>query len=339
MSDSPAPGVRTRMWRGKTLVAEGFPLDEVSERLADPDALVWVDLCQPDHPALRTLADELCLDRHAVEDAVARSERPKASRHATHTFITTYATRLDRVDRPDRGVLQSRLLLSRVSAFVLPQGIVTVRLSPDFDVDEVVSRWEDNADLLPLGTGTLLHGLLDVVVDGHFETIQQMDDAIESLEDGLFDDRARTREIQERTYRIRKELVELRRVVLPMREVVNAVLRHRTENGHVAELDGWYNDLYDHVLRAAEWTESLRDMVTSIFETNLSLQDARLNTVMKKLTGWAAIIAVPTAVTGWFGQNVAYPGFGKVSGLVASTVIIVGLATCLYLVFRRRSWI
>jgi magnesium transporter len=113
-----------------------------------------------------------------------------------------------------------------------------------------------------------------------------------------------------------------------------------TEAGHDnGPLDGWYADLYDHVLRVTEWTESLRDMVTTVFETNLSLQDARLNTVMKKLTGWAAIIAVPTAVTGWFGQNVAYPGFGKVSGLVASTVVIVGLATVLYMLFRRRNWI
>ena len=80
-------------------------------------------------------------------------------------------------------------------------------------------------------------------------------------------------------------------------------------------------------------------MVTTVFETNLSLQDARLNTVMKKLTGWAAIIAVPTAVTGWFGQNIAYPGFGERSGLIASTIVITGLAGTLYVAFRRRGWI
>jgi magnesium transporter len=80
-------------------------------------------------------------------------------------------------------------------------------------------------------------------------------------------------------------------------------------------------------------------MVTTVFETNLSLQDARLNTVMKKLTGWAAIIAVPTAVTGWFGQNVAYPGFGQRSGLVASTVVITTFAAALYVTFRRRNWL
>jgi magnesium transporter len=125
-----------------------------------------------------------------------------------------------------------------------------------------------------------------------------------------------------------------------MRDVVNAVLRHRTDlDERRPELDGFYDDLYDHVLRAAEWTESLRDMVTTVFETNLSLQDARLNTVMKKLTAWAAIIAVPTAVTGWYGQNVPYPGFGSHAGVLVSGGVIVVVAALLYLVFRRKGWI
>ena len=333
-------GVRTRLWRDGRLELEDFPLEEISDHLQDEGALVWLDLCEPDHDLLLKLAGELTLDPHAVEDAITSGERPKATRHATHTFVTVYGTHLEVGGNPQLGSLQSRLQISRVSAFVLPGGIVTVRSDGDFDMDQVVQRWEDDADLLKLGSGALLHGLLDVVVDGHFETIQLMDDAIESPEDGLFDDRAVTREIQQRTYRVRKELVELRRVILPMREVVNAVQRHHTDDkGHSSELDGWYADLYDHVLRASEWTESLRDMVTTVFETNLSLQDARLNTVMKKLTGWAAIIAVPTAVTGWFGQNVAYPGFGDRSGLIASTIVITSLAATLYIVFRRRNWL
>ena len=145
--------------------------------------------------------------------------------------------------------------------------------------------------------------------------------------------------MQRRTYQVRKDLVDLRRAVLPMREVVNAVLRHRKDINAPTELDSWYDDLYDHVLRAAEWTESLRDMVTTIFETNLSLADARLNTVMKKLTGWAAIIAVPTAVTGYFGQNVPYPGFGTHWGFLLSLTIMISIATGLYLTFRHKGWI
>ena len=125
--------------------------------------------------------------------------------------------------------------------------------------------------------------------------------------------------MQRKTFRLRKDLVELRRVVLPMREVVNSIQHRRLDAKTSPELDPLYADLYDHVLRVSEWTESLRDMVTTVFETNLSLQDARLNTVMKKLTGWAAIIAVPTAITGFYGQNVTYPGIDTVGGFMAST--------------------
>jgi magnesium transporter len=263
--------------------------------------------------------------------------------HAHHTFVSVYATRLDipaNSQTAPGDVLSSRLLLTKVSAFVLPRGIVTVRGDSAFDMQEVFHRWEDNTDLLRLGGGALLHGLLDVIVDGHFQTVQQLDDAIEAMEDDLFDDRTPTREMQRRTFRVRKELVDFRRVVLPMREVVGAVMRHRSElhkDGN--ELDGWFADLYDHAIRAAEWSESLRDMITSIFETSLSLQDARLNTVMKKLTGWAAIIAVPTAVTGWFGQNVPYPGYQQSWGVWLTAGIILSCALGLYAVFKRKDWL
>ncbi len=340
MADKSARGVRTTLWLKGGEVVEGFPLSEVSEHLEEVGSLVWVDLCDPSPDMLDAIAGELSLDPHAVEDSIASAERPKATRHATHTFVTVYATRLLSNGQAELGLLSSRLETSRVSTFVLPRGVVTVRPDDRFDMDQVVQRWQDNANLLEYGSGALLHGLLDVIVDGHFDTIQLMDDAIEALEDELFDERADVRDLQRRTYRLRKELVELRRVVLPMREVVNTVMRHRADsNGHSTELDGWYTDLYDHVLRASEWTESLRDMVTTVFETNLALQDARLNAVMKKLTGWAAIIAVPTAVTGWFGMNVRYPGIGTVAGFVASTGVISTLALMLYMLFKRRNWI
>jgi magnesium transporter len=124
-----------------------------------------------------------------------------------------------------------------------------------------------------------------------------------------------------------------------MREVVNAVLRHTKEFKTPSELDSWFDDLYDHVLRASEWTESLRDMVTTIFETNLSLQDARLNMAMKKLTAWAAIIAVPTAVTGYFGQNLPYPGFAEEWGFYLSVAVILSISVALYVTFKRKNWL
>lgn len=92
-------------------------------------------------------------------------------------------------------------------------------------------------------------------------------------------------------------------------------------------------------MRASEWTESLRDMVSALFETHVSLLDARLNVVMKKLAGWAAVIAVPTAITGWFGQNVPFPGNGEPLGLVLSVGLIVALTGVVYVMLRRTDWI
>ena len=326
--------MRTRLWSDGALKAENFPLDDVSTRLTESGALVWVDVCNPDPALLSELVGELGLDGRADKDV--DGQRTKATRYTNHTFLTVYATDVGPIIPGD---IASRLLTARISIFVLPAAVMTVRhendpAKPVFDIDEVVRRWDDNADLLRKGSPALLHELLDVVVEGHFDAIQQLDDAVESLEDGLFDDTGSNRTIQRNTFRLRKELVELRRIVLPMREVVNTIRRSDT-----TERDGWYDDLYDNVIRAAEWTESLRDMITTVFETNLSLQDARLNIVVKKLTGWAAIIAMPTLVTGWYGQNVPYPGFSEVSGVVTSALLSVLTSVVLYISFKRRGWI
>ena len=331
---TPSGAVRTRLWSDGVLRAENFPLEDVAKHLREQGALVWVDLCNPDQALLTALAAQLGLDERAVEDV--DGQRTKAARYATHSFLTVYATGVGPIIPGD---IESRLLTARISIIVLPAAMVTVRHENDplrtvFDIDEVVHRWDDNSDLLSNGSPELLHELLDVVVDEHFVTIQELDDAIESLEDNLFDDTGDNRTIQRNTYRLRKELVELRRIVLPMREVVNTIRRSAT-----AKTDDLYDDLYDNVIRAGEWTESLRDMITTVFETNLSLQDARLNIVVKKLTGWAAIIAVPTLVTGWYGQNIPYPGFGQVSGLVTSALLSVITSVVLFVMFKRRGWI
>ena len=132
--------------------------------------------------------------------------------------------------------------------------------------------------------------------------------------------------------------MKLRRVVLPMREVVNTLMR-RDIDLVPEEMVPYYQDVYDHVLRASEWTESLRDLVTTILETNLTIQGNRLNVITKKVTSWAAIIAVPTAITGFYGQNLPYPGFAQASGFFTSSALIVTLSGGLYVAFKRRDWL
>jgi magnesium transporter len=321
---------RTRLYRNGTLAQEGFPVAKVSDYLAEDGTVIWFDLCEPTAADLATISEELGLHPLAVEDAVHEHQRAKLDRYDTHLFVTSYAVTLNEAT--------GELGTFEVDAFVTERALVTVRRSEGFDIGAVVRRWDGSRDLSAYGVSFLLHGLLDWVVDTHFEAVQALDGQIEALEDQLFDDDPRDKDMQRRTYELRKSLVTLRRVVLPMREVLNSLLRRDL---HVVdgEMLPYFHDVYDHVLRATEWTESLRDLVTTILETHLTVRGNRLNIIMKQVTSWAAIIAVPTAVTGFYGQNVPYPGFGHPAGFWVSTLIMVALSAGLYVVFRRKDWL
>jgi magnesium transporter len=325
------PTVRTRVWQHGKLTAEDFPLNNVSDQLTHDGCLVWADVVGEDNETLDRIADELGLDQHAVEDAVSAHERPKFDKYEGYRFFNTYAVTFDR----ETGAIE----LTKISAFITEHALITVHDKPVIKQLGLLERWDAAPELLDYGIAGLLHGLIDAVVDSHFDAVQALDEEIDALEDLLFDDKAHgTRQIQKRTFALRKSLVRIRRVVLPMREVLNTMMRR---DYHVLDpgLVPYYQDVYDHVLRASEWTESLRDMVSTVFETNLSLQDARLNNIMKKLTSWAAIIAVPTAVTGFYGQNVPYPGDGRAWGFWVSSIVIVVIAILLYSSFKKRDWL
>lgn len=321
---------RTRAYRNGVLVDEDFPVDQVSDYLADPACRVWVDLCSPSQGELERLGEELDLHSLALEDAAGERQRPKLDRYEMHLFVTAYETRLD--------VVSGRLTSLEVDAFITRQAFVTVRQTADFDIEAVVAHWDSSPDLAKFGVAYLLHGLLDHVVDSHFVAVQTLDDEIEDLEDLIFNDHPNDVEVQRRSFQLRKSLVLLRRVVVPMREVVNSLLRRDLEIVG-PELVPFYQDVYDHVLRATEWTESLRDLVSTILETNVTIQGNRMNAIMKKVTSWAAIIAVPTAITGFYGQNVPYPGIGAATGFWTSSGVIVLVSSALYVAFKRRDWL
>ncbi|MHB8296773.1 MAG: magnesium transporter CorA family protein, partial [Acidimicrobiales bacterium] len=275
---------------------------------------------------LSVVSEELGLHPLAVEDAADERQRPKLDRYESHLFFNAYHASLDTVT--------GELATSEVAAFVTDKALVTVRKDDGLDIDDVVERWDQGSH----GVGYLLQGLLDVVVDSHFATVQSLDDEIDGLEDQVFADKPSDREVQRRSFELRKSLVLLRRVVLPMREVLNSLLRR--DLGVVDEaLQPYYQDIYDHVLRATEWTESLRDLVTTILETNLTIQGNRMNTISKKVTSWAAIIAVPTFITGFAGMNLPYPGFAKEWGFVVVLAVIVVSPVLLYFSFKRRDWL
>ncbi|MFC1408155.1 magnesium transporter CorA family protein [Streptacidiphilus sp. N1-12] len=326
-----AGAARTRLYRKGVLEREDFPVQDISDHVQDSGCTVWLDVCDPTSSDFAMIAEEFGLHQLAVEDAGQEHQRPKLDRYPTHLFLSAYAV------CPDPG--GGRLTAEEVSVFVTPNALITIRKGDRLDLDQVVSRWDDSPDLAKEGVGFLLHGLLDYLVDNHFSAVQELDERIEALEDLLFQEsRDAIHAVQRSSFELRRDLVRLRRVVLPMRELVNSLLR-RDLRLVTEPLLPYYQDVYDHVLRVTEWTESLRDLVTSVMETNLTIQGNRMNLIMKKVTSWAAVIAVPTAVTGFYGQNVPYPGFGTHAGFWVSCAIMVLLSLVLYLVFRRRDWI
>jgi magnesium transporter len=320
----------TRVYRKGVLEAEGFPVADVSEYLEDSDTVVWVDFCGPSAEQLHELAAELGLHELAVEDALGPHQRPKLDHYSTHMFLSCHAVRV----RADRGDLE----VTEIDAFVHQRWLVTVRKDHGFSLEPVLARWDRSPELTASGTSFLLYGILDVVVDGFFDTVQDFDEFYDQISEGIFADEPLNAADQRHWFEMRRALVKFHRLVVPMREAVSGLMRR--EHGAVTdELYPYYQDVYDHILRVSESTDALRDLVSTIVETNISLRDYRQNQVMKKVTSWAAIIAVPTLITGYYGMNVPYPGFGQTSGVFVSAALIVILSAALYTLFRRKDWL
>ncbi len=325
---------RSRLYRGGVLAASDLPLVELSRHRGEPDALIWVDLLAPTSADLQALAPlvggEVELHPLAIENAAAGSQRPRLVRYRDHNLLHARAVHVD--------ARTGTLVPTRVAAFILDRVLITIRSDDGFPLEPLLAEWDDIGALSERGVGFLVHSLLDQLVDGYFEVLDDLDERIQSLEDELLEGTGPTRTIQLQSFALRKDVVQLSRVVLPMNEALSALLRPGV-HGAYAEIVPYYQDVYDHALRATERIDGLRDTIESILSTSLAMQGNSLNEIMKKLTAWAAIIAIPTGVTGYFGQNIPFPGYAEPWGFWLSAVMLVGLASGLWVSFKRRGWL
>ncbi|MEU6726987.1 magnesium transporter CorA family protein [Nonomuraea wenchangensis] len=322
--------MHTRLYRNGVLEKEGFPIEEVSDHVGDPENTVWFDLCAPTPEDLAVLGQELGLHELAVEDVLSGPQRPKVDVYDNHLFLAVYGVHVD----------QGRLEPVEVDVFVTANALVTVRESERFDIGAVTRRWDAAARLAGHGVTFLLHGLLDYVVDGQLDLVQDLDAQAEALEESLFEEDVRDgRELQRTMYELRRNTTRLRKIAMPMREVLGTLLRPDQDFVGDAAMTPYYEDVRDHVLRSTEWVGEVRDMLANARETRLAQQGFRLNDIMKRITSWAAIIAVPTMITGFYGQNVPYPGSGEPWGFWLSSLLVAVTSVALYAVFRKKDWL
>ena len=321
---------RSRIYENGQVVKTNFPLKEIVSLKGDSNRFFWIDLVAPTEKELNVIGNELGLNKLALEDAYSGRQRPKLEHYDSHLFINAYTARFKRKSK--------KLASEEIAIFVTENALITVRDDEGFDVKALTKRWDDSIELANHGVSFLLWGLLDVIVDGYFEAVEELDLEIESLEELMFASSRIDTAIQQRTYELRKALVLLRRLAVPMREVLNPLVKLDVKFLHNS-MYPYYQDVYDHVMRVADWTDSLRDLITTLLETNLTIQGNQMNLIMKKVTSWAAIIAVPTAITGWYGQNIPYLGFDQEWGVWVSGGSIALVSGILYIAFKRRDWL
>jgi magnesium transporter len=329
----PACPTDTRLYQDGKVVAEGFGAEDVAEQLdRHPAAVLWLDLYDPDQDDLRTIAAEFQLHPLAVEDAVADLERPKLDRYPGHLFINVYSVEVGvKGENPD-------VQKAEISAFITDRALITVRKSPS-DTRRFVERWDADAELgAGTGVGFLVYGMLDVIVDGHAAVAQHIDQAMDGTEDAILEEGGAPRGVRRRGFALRKALASVRRAAAPMSEMITQLVRPEAELVD-ERLVPYFRDVDDHARHATDTIDHARDRINGLLEADLTEQSNDLNDITRKLAAWAAIIAVPTALTGYFGQNVPYPGYGKSWGYVQSLVLIVITAGSLYWYLKRRGWL
>ena len=288
--------------------------------------VVWVDLDDPSDADFECVQQEFSLHPLAMEDARKHGQRPKLERYPTHAFVVAYSGHGAEVD-----------------LFVGPGWVVTVRGAGDdgkpWDSDGARRRFERSGPE-EATSGFLMYTILDELVDGYFDRIDEAEDRLETLEEQIFDAvPAEEREVQEELYALRREVVGFRRRVQPLREVLTRLLRREVE--WVDELALTHlQDVYDHVLRAIEQVDSHRELTNNAHDAQLALMSNRMNEVMKKMTSWGALLLGSTLVAGIYGMNFEHmPELGWRFGYAWALGIMVFITIAGYRYFKGKDWL
>jgi magnesium transporter len=296
---------------------------------------LWVDVVDPTEAELAELGSRFSLHPLAVEDSMRWGQRSKAEFFPDHVFLAAHAVDLD---------ASHEIVDREVHVFAgWNRYVITVRRQPLFDFEVARHRLAGEHGLPREGIGFILYLLLDEIVDGYLDTLEELEDLADDVEDRVSDeetvaDQVRSQRLAADIFQTRQAVVRFRRLALPMREVVDLLID--TPGIVTPELTPYYRDVLDHVIRATELVDNVRDLLTSARELQLAQVSNRLNVVMKKLTAWAGIILVPTLIAGIYGMNFAHmPELSWTVGYPLALGMMAASALVLYLVFRRRDWL
>jgi magnesium transporter len=302
-------------------------LERISELVADPKSTVWLDILLPDDNAVECLREEFGFHLLALEDAVRRHQRPKIDIYEDHYFLVLYAL----------GTLaeEGGLDLSELAVFLGANYVVTVHDRPIPVIDEVWTHWHDRTDVIGSDVGALLYTLLDHIVDDYFPVIDALAERVETVEQQIFEE-FDTSALQS-IFQLKKDFLQLRRIVAPERDVLNVLLRRDPPILPVATVP-FYQNIFDHLLRVLDSTDTYRDLLSSALDAYLSVQSNNLNEIMRRLTVISTIFLPLMFITGFFGMNFDGLPFRNPLALWLSLAVMVLTPAVMMLYFHWRRW-
>jgi magnesium transporter len=305
-------------------------IDEIEQALKQEDRFVWIGLHEPEEELLRTVQHAFGLHDLAIEDAHLAHQRPKLERYEDSLFVVLRTAQMNREQR--------RIEFGETHLFVGPRYVVSVRHGASLSYAQVRARCETTPRLLVQGPGFVLYAIMDFVVDHYFPIVDALEDELETLEDQIFGEHF-SRETTRRIYELKRDLLEVKRAVSPLVDMCNRLVRFDLEL-IPEDTRPYFRDVYDHVIRINEIVDNLRELLTSALEANLSLISVSQSDAMKRLAGWAAIIAVPTMIAGIYGMNFEFmPELKWAWGYPLSMLIMVVACGFLYWQFKRSGWL
>jgi magnesium transporter len=304
-------------------------LDDISETLAaDSKGFVWVGTLEPDEPLMQTLQHEFGLHELAVEDAHHAHQRPKIEVYGDSLFIVLHTAQ----------AVNGEIAFGETHIFLGPRYLVTVRHGASLSYAAARTRCEQTPKRLALGPSYGLYAVLDFIVDNLQPLAREFQDELSALEADIFAETYR-RETIERLYQLKGELTKMRLAVSPLQDILSQLVRLHP-NLIRDETRLYFRDVFDHALRVNEAIDTVREMVSAAMTVNLSLVTVAQGEVVKRLAGWAALVALPTLVASWYGMNFAH--MPELAGRF-NYYIVVGItaSACagLFTILRRSRWL
>jgi magnesium transporter len=315
---------------GRRAAQQPSSLRETYEALRQLDnGVAWIDLYEPTQEEFESVAQELELPPRVIEGAIKPKQRPKLVRYGDSLFVVLKTARY--LDEPEK------VEFSEVHVLVGKDFIVTVRYEEIPALEEVRRRLEGEPESLRQGPQPILREIMDQIVDDYEPVLEGLETDIQEVENEVFGGNAD--DVSQRIYELSRELVQFQRATSPLERALERG-GERNEHDIDPELRSYLRELHDRVLRVVEPTEGFRDMLSDILVVNLTLIGVRQNDQTKKISAWAAILIVPTLITGIYGMNFDFmPELHWTFGYPLALALMVSISVGLYAVFRHVRWL